>query len=236
MSSSSPKVPPSLDLAPFRVKQGEHILITGRTGSGKSAFARALLARRRFLIFFRSKDDDITWTMDRKTRTLRTSLSAMDDGRVERLGVAPPPGDARSAQAAEMAETFYQVMQRAEHKHKGGWTLYVDEGKAFDELGLMDELEPLATQGRSKRISLVFGTQRPTWISRYLISEPSHHISFWHDGLDRKRLRECVAQCHYDAISRVGPHQFAWTSGMPPRTWVGSLQDLQEPRLKVLAS
>lgn len=233
--SSSSKVPTSLDLAPFPVRQGQHILITGRTGSGKSAMARALLARRRFLIFFRSKGDEVAWRMDRRTRTLRSSLSAMDDGRVERLELAPTPGAARSRESAEMAEIFYQVMQRAEYKHKGGWTLYVDEGKAFDEMGLMPELEHLATQGRSKGMSLVVGTQRPTWISRYVISEPSHHISFWHDGRDRKTLRECVSESHYDALCRVGEYQFVWTSGMPPRSWVGSLQDLQNPRLRVVA-
>lgn len=229
------KLPESLDLAPFRVRQGEHILITGRTGSGKSAMARALLARRRFLIFFRSKGDDIRWRMDRKTTTLRSSLSAMEDGRVERLEVAPPPGDIRSPEAAEMAEVFYQVMDRAEHRHKGGWTIYVDEAKVFAELGLMGNLEHLATQGRSKRISLVVGSQRPTWISRYLLSEPSHHISFWHDGRDRKTLRECVSESHYEALGRVQRHQFAWTSDMPPRTWVGNLQDLQRANLRVVA-
>ncbi len=221
----SSKVPSSLDLAPFRVRQGEHILITGRTGSGKSMFARALLSRRRFLIFFRSKADDVDWRMDRKTRTLRSSLNGMEDGRVERLEIAPPP--------EEQGEIFYQALKRAE-EHKG-WTLYIDEGKRFDELGLMPELEHLATQGRSMRISVVTGTQRPTWISRYLVSEPSHHISFWHDGRDRKTLRECVSESHYEAMSRVGPHQFAWTSGMPPRTWVGSLQDHQRPNLRVVA-
>lgn len=150
---------------------------------------------------------------------------------MERLEIAPKPDREHDA---EMGETFYQALQRAE-KH-GGWTLYIDEAKRFEELGLMPDLEHLATQGRSKGISLVVGSQRPTWISRYLLSEPSHHISFWHEGRDAKNLRESVSQSHYDALRRVGTHQFAWTSGMPPRSWVGSLQDLQRPRLKVLSA
>jgi hypothetical protein len=164
--------------------------------------------------------------MDRTTKSLKSSLSALEDTRVERIEIAPKLEDQQ--------EVFYRVLKRAEEQK--GWTIYIDEGKRFDELGLMPELEHLATQARSLKISLAVGTQRPAWVSRYLLSEPSHHISGYHDGRDRKTLRDCVSESHYEALGRLQRFQFAWTSDMPPRTWVGSLQDLQSrPALRVVA-
>lgn len=151
--------------------------------------------------------------------TLKSSLSAMDDPRTRRIEIYPKPED--------QAQVFYEVMEKAYEKH--GWCIYIDEAFHLHKHGkwMQDELEKLLTQGRSLGISMVMGTQRPVWISRFSLSEVSHKISFWCEGRDRKTLRDEFGDGHYNAISHLGKYEFCWTHGLPPSTWVGNLQRLQ---------
>lgn len=144
----------------------------------------------------------------------------MDDTRYKRIEIFPDEND-----RALQYDVFSAVLEKA--YEKGGWTECIDEGYEFKKLGLMDTLERHATQGRSKNISLVTCTQRPVWISRFLLSEPSHHISFWCDGRDRLTLGECVSRGHRDAVSDIDErYKFVWTYGQPPKSWSGKAQDL----------
>lgn len=153
-------------------------------------------------------------------RNPKQLLSAMTDTRIGRIEVFPDEKD-RFLQY----ETFHTALDKA--YEQGGWTEYIDEGYEFKQLGLMPVLERHATQGRSKRLSVVTATQRPVWISRFLLSEPSHHVSFWCDGRDVFTLGECVGRGHRDAVAAIpGRYRFVWTHGIPPQSWTGTVQDL----------
>jgi hypothetical protein len=212
-------IPDRITKAPYPIAHGEHFYISGKTQSGKSAFARAVFAGRKHLVYFRTKGDKVPWSVDKRTTTTATSLKALSDPRVNRLEVFPDKNDAGLQQ-----ECFYEVMQKI--RKQGGRTLVVDEGYEMKRLKLMDELETFATQGASEGITLGCCSQRPAWISRFLISEPSHHVSFYCDGRDAKTLRECISESHYAAVRKLETYQFCWTHGQPPKTWVGNLQDL----------
>lgn len=210
------KVPTAITHSPFPIEHGQHFIVTGQTGCGKSAFTRALLAGRPHLVFLRTKPDDIKWSVDRRTTTLTTSIKALNDPRVNRLEIEP--------RYEEQYDVFAPVLEKL--YEQGGRVIVVDEGFEFKRLGLQPVLERFATQGRSKKISLVTCVQRPAWVSRFLISEPSHKISFWHDGRDATTLKDAVSEGHRDAIRGLERFQFVWTAGQPPRSWVGSLNDL----------
>lgn len=130
-------------------------------------------------------------------------------------------------------ETFSAVLDRAYRqsldKKSGGWTICVDEGFEFKRLKLMGDLEKIVTQGRSLGMTMVTCAQRPVWLSRFILSEPKHKISFSAEGRDMKVLRECVGEGHYRAMQELQEFEFAWTYGPPGsrRTWKGNLQDLQ---------
>lgn len=144
----------------------------------------------------------------------------MDDPRICRIEIFPDPENQQLQH-----DTFRAALDAA--YRRGGWTECVDEGFEFKKLGLMDTLERHATQGRSKNLSLVTCTQRPVWISRFLLSEASHHVSFWCDGRDRLTLGECCGRSHRDGVAAINEkYKFVWTHGQPPKSWTGKVQDL----------
>jgi ABC-type oligopeptide transport system ATPase subunit len=206
-------------LTPFHVKQGQHLVITGRTGSGKSYLASSLLLERPYLLVLRSKKDDIHYPTDRRVTTLKTARQAMENTQLRRIEVEP--------EYDAQGDIFGEVLDRA--YKQGGWTIYVDEGYRLEQLKLRPELEKHLTQGRSLGISMVVGIQRPAWVSRFTLSEASHALSFHCEGRDRKTLKESVGEGHEQAVAGLQKYQFAWTSVSDRGTWVGRVQDLQSP-------
>lgn len=212
-------IPRAIRRAPFPIEHGQHFYVSGKTQSGKSAAARAIFAARKHLVYFRTKGDKVVWDVDRRCTTVKSALQALDDLKVNRVEVFPDKNN-----AALQQECFYDVMQKI--RKQGGRTLVVDEGYEMKRLRLMDELETFATQGASEGITLGCCSQRPAWISRFLLSEPSHHISFYADGRDAKTLGASISHMHGELLPTLKKYQFVWTHGQPPRSWIGNLQDL----------
>jgi hypothetical protein len=109
---------------------------------------------------------------------------------------------------------------------QGGWTLFLDELYLLDDkLGLGDDIETLFTQGRSKRITVMAGLQRPTGVTRFALSQATHNISFGLEGRDVRLMRE-INERWAQAIAQLRRYEFAWFYRPTRQIWVGRIQDL----------
>lgn len=101
-------------------------------------------------------------------------------------------------------------MQRA--WNEGGWAIYIDEAYYIEhELGLGRNLTKLLTQGRSKRLTIILGVQRPAWISRFALSEPTHILaSRFGDRRDIKTMREISGEKYADSLAELERYEFAY--------------------------
>ena len=185
---------------------------------------------RQYQIIFRSKADDVRYP---DARTIRTA-EGMDDQRYSRFVLNPRPRrrfgavasarDLRVAQYAEFRAAFDRIFAQ------GGWTAYLDEVFYLTEtLRLGVEIETLLTQGRSLGISVAGGIQRPVRITRFLLTESRHILSFRLEGRDAKEFADSTHEMVRREVTTLPEHHFLWFR-RPDRLWKGRL-DMHEGRL-----
>lgn len=208
---------------PHPVEPGEHFFVSGKTGTGKSSLLERILDHRRNLIVCRTKLDKVKYRVDATAKTWAAAEKAMRNPNVHRIEVHPP--------RAEQATVFFKVImlagEQSDQRH-GGWTLDIDEGyRMCTELHLTDEVNDAFTEWRSKRATVILGTQRPVFIGRYPMSESRHAISFAAEGRDLLTLRDSFGRAHADAVATLDrkKYEFVWSKDGEP--WVGTLADLQ---------
>ena len=173
---------------------GEHVTLIGPTGSGKTTLTNALLPQRRYVLFFGTKPtgrDDTAMALVR-----RQGYRLVKD--VDQISKVITPANGRIVfwpkftTPEDVPMQAWQIgtaMRRA--FVEGGWTMVVDElWYAENVLHLRRMLEQLWTQGRSIKLSLVAGTQRPAHIP-LLAYDQATHVVFWRDNDERnlKRIR-----------------------------------------------
>ena len=173
-SAVQPSRKPAL---PVLWRPGEHVCVIGDTGTGKTYLMAKLVAMRRYVIMLRTKPDDIKFP---GFETVKTA-DAMERWNADRILLAPP----LKHQPRQVWQALKQVWEH------GGWTVVVDEmWYAERRLGLREHIENLLTQGRSKKITVMVGMQRPAWVSRFGIAEATHVFAFRTDGKDTKSVAE----------------------------------------------
>jgi energy-coupling factor transporter ATP-binding protein EcfA2 len=175
-------------------RQGEHTLLIGPTGSGKTTLAQALLPMRRHVIAFASKIRDPLLTEFRQAGYRTTSEWPTwfneDEARLliwPRIGTQPKR---LWDELAKQRSVFRRVLTDA--YVMGRWCLYIDETWYMTNYQrLSRELELLWLQGRSNLISVVAGAQRPRHLPVAAYSSTTH-LYVWptRDAADLKRLAE----------------------------------------------
>lgn len=95
---------------------------------------------------------------------------------------------------------------------QGGWCLYVDETYFLgDYLKLDRYLVRLLTQGRSNRISVVCGVQRPSRVSRFALSEPTHVLcARLGDKRDIATMADAIGDDYAQKLAEIPRYQFAY--------------------------
>lgn len=162
----------------------EHVSVIGQNGTGKTQLAAWLLSRASF--------DKMPWVIiDYK----REQLFARTHG-IQQLGLfggRPPwkrprrPGlyiiQPQPWEKDELEDFLYNIWR------KGKCGVYFDEAHMIpkQEDGAF---QALLTQGRSKQIPLIVLTQRPAYVSRFVMSE-AKFFSIFH--LNDRRDRDTVA-------------------------------------------
>lgn len=184
---------------PFPVtwKVGQHVAAVGDTGTGKTYLISKLVQLRQYVVVLRTKPDDIKFEGFTKARR----ANALDDLYDTRILLTPE----HSHQMREGYELLERVWQQ------GGWTVVIDELWYLEKLLKLGPLaERLLTQGRSKRISVVVGMQRPAQISRFAISQCTHLFSFRVEGRDLQTIKESTTPRIVEPIQSLRGHKFVY--------------------------
>jgi ABC-type dipeptide/oligopeptide/nickel transport system ATPase component len=182
-------------------QQGQHVSVIGRTGSGKSYLCAKLLQTRRAVLAIQTKPDDIRYEGFERIK----SIGGVHYGQYRYL-LSPKPDF--GVQAAEIARALDYAWKTS--KRDGGWCVYIDELYYLTEkLHLGNRVELMATQGRSKNLSLVIGMQRPVGITRWALSESTHVLSAQLEGRDVKTLMEGTTP-RMELVSQLYRYEFAY--------------------------
>jgi energy-coupling factor transporter ATP-binding protein EcfA2 len=193
--------------------QGQHAVILGRTGSGKSVLQIELCEARAeerggsvCLIGTKARDPTLRATGYPIIRNWPPTY-AQRQGR--RVILWPPYGT-----ASTMRQTVRPRIVRAfdEMMEESAWTIGVDElSRLGEQLGLNHLLNEFWQGGRSSDMTLVGATQRPAWIARSSLSETSW-VACFHlgDADDRLRAGEVLGDKRrwFDTIGGLGRHEF----------------------------
>lgn len=185
--------------------QGEHVSVVGDTGTGKTFLLSRLAEYRSHVVLFRTKLDT-----EREPHfggfKYADSANALEDGRYDKIVLTPKYRD-QGKQGYAMLEKVWQ---------HGRWCVMIDELWYADQvLGLRSMIDKLLTQGRSARITVVVGMQRPAFVSRFALSQCTHVFSFRVEGRDLKTMREAFTNrlaplIDDDSPQAVSGHDFAY--------------------------
>lgn len=208
-------------ILPFRWLQGEHLTVTGDTGSGKTTLANILLYHRRNTIAIKSKADPaplpgVVVTTNAKFKSSHDDRIVLYPGSTMRTS-----GEYWNAQYREIRGAIETIWK------EGKWTVYFDElFYLCDKLRLQSSIDMLLTQGRSNHITVVCGMQRPVGVTRYALSQATHVLSFGAERRDVRTLGEICGDKFALAVAGLQRYEFAWYYRPERKVWVGTAQDI----------
>jgi ABC-type dipeptide/oligopeptide/nickel transport system ATPase component len=177
--------------------QGEHVTIVGDTGSGKTYLESKLLQYRSHVIVIRTKPDDVKFPGFSTVKEFKK----LGDKKIQQFLFVP-----------KYEEQQLQIVRALDVVWKeGGWCVAVDETYyATQILKLERSLNKLATQGRSKHITLVAGMQRPAWVSRFILSQSTHAFIFRMEGKDLNTLSQSLSPRVVKPVEGLSGHDFIY--------------------------
>jgi hypothetical protein len=163
-------------------KDSQRIAIMGRTGTGKTVAGVYHLSQRTF--------NSVPWIMlnFKEDELLNSIPHAIDitlaDGVPKKKGLYNLHLESGDGDRNGPLEPFL-----AQIKARGNIGVYVDEGFEIDRMS--KAYRGIQTQGRSLRIPTITLSQRPTWMSRFIISEADFYQVF---ALNDRRDQETISQ------------------------------------------
>lgn len=186
--------------------QGDHVAILGPTGTGKTHMALAIAEIRSYVMILACKPkdplvDDATrkgyWLVPGNKLEIPYAEGRPLHKRVvywPRLPDTPRHQPAIPNHHLLTAERAVQKPLAAGAlgyvRKNGHWCLVIDEGTyVCRDLGLQRDIDSALTQFRTLNASVVVLGQRPAWMGRYVLSQPTHLFIFQtSNGDDLKSL------------------------------------------------
>lgn len=167
------------------MKLGEHLLVIGKTGSGKTVRAISALKQLHaenpdagILIINHKADADII----NQVKPLKKIPSRFRKGDI--VHVCPLLGDEEAEEAINnLLRDVYKI---------GNTIVYIDEGLMIPASN--KEMLAIQTQGRSKKISAIVLSQRPKFISLFAVTQASVIDIFNVQGRDDIKTLENVVR------------------------------------------
>ena len=160
-------------MARRRINPGEHVLVAGRTGSGKTFLARVYLANFPARVIALDTKGLLRWPeVDPERLTVATRFSEVVRSNKERVIYKP----AWEEMDWEVYELFFEWCYR----QGGPLVVWIDEAMAVcpNPHTIPQYYKAILTRGREHEISAWSLTQRPSGIPQVIISEATHYFIF----------------------------------------------------------
>lgn len=196
-------------------RQGEHVAIVGPTGCGKTTLESQLLDIRGYVVLFATKVHDDTLKKD------FPNFHVIDKWPPEiyQNKIILWPNTKKANTADEIAKAQYTVFRNALSRifRERNWTVVFDEQHYLCEtLKLAKENTMYLHQGRSSGLSVVNGTQRPSWVPVVTYSSATHAF-IWRTPYrnDLRRLAELGGtnmRTLQANILELGKHEFVYVN------------------------
>jgi hypothetical protein len=216
---------PKLSGGQPRFAQGDHVAIIGPTGTGKTHIAFAVAELRAYVLVVACKPKDPL--VDDATRRgyhlipgNKLEIEYVDGRPLHPRYVYWPRLAGRTT--AKMPPQAILKAEKALQKpavggaigyvrRDGYWCLILDEGTwVCRDLGLQRDVDSALMGFRTLKASIIILGQRPSWMGRYVLSQPTHLFLFTTgnaddkkslgdiSGVDTKVVAEIVGQLDHD--------------------------------------
>jgi hypothetical protein len=208
-------------------REAEHVAILGPTGSGKSVLQTEIVkerSRRRgsFVTILATKPADKTITKlgwpiirkwpppyDKAPKHVFWPLSGK-------------PGDSLVEQQQEIRFFLDSIWEPEANRV----VLFDEIAYIEDELRLKQVIARYWREARSLGITIIAGTQRPRFVSRYMFTEPTWVFAFSPtDEEEAKRVAQiCGSQKRFiDELMNLGPHEFVLANKRTKQAYISKL-------------
>jgi hypothetical protein len=202
-------------------KQGDHVAIIGPTGTGKTHMALEIAEIRDWVLVVACKPKDPLITDAVKRGYYRIPGNSLEipytDGKPvhNRVIYWPrlPDGAAGKVAKHNLLKAEKAIQQPLVGgalgyvRRQGNWCLVIDEGTwVCRDLKLQTDIDSALQNFRTLNASIIILGQRPAWMGKYVMSQPSHIFLFQtsqHDdlkslgeisGVNNHIVRQVVAQ------------------------------------------
>ena len=179
-------------------KAGQHVLLVGPTGSGKTVAAEDMLKLRSYIVVVATKAKDESLDAYEGFKKRDEWPPNFNEKRILFWKKPKALGDFASQQIA-----IYQLLNDV--YQRGGWTVYFDDLVFITgTLRLKEPVRMFYTQVRSQGVSIVASLQRPFWAPLEAVSQSTYALVFAaHDEHDIKRLSEGLSINYKQLLSAI---------------------------------
>lgn len=182
-------------------KQGEHVSVFGRTGSGKTFMTTDLLnIRSGYIIGFGVKPEDasLDYLINEEGYQRITSWPPKPEREGQKKFLLWPHLD--DIDDIDRCEPLFRAAIRQIYSQRG-WTIFADEIRYMSErLKLSGPLKDIWILGRSSHLTLVGCTQRPTWVPLEMLTQATHIFLFGQNGEDDLKRLKAIDSRNKDKI------------------------------------